>query len=80
MKERQVNEINPTEVGNSFFNGAFSNIYQQTSEEFKQLVTLEQLLELGESFNHGVKKYTLEMSNRLGKQIEQFLWLDNERE
>src|SRR5690606_5975089 len=50
------------------------------SEEFKQMVTLEQFIELGESFNLGVKQYNLEMSNRLGKHIEQFLWSDNERE
>lgn len=80
MKERQVKRIIPEEFGKVFLNGEFSAIYQQTSEEFKQLVTLEQFLELGESFNLGVKKYNLEMSNRLGKHIEQFLWLDNERE
>lgn len=58
MKEGQVKRIIPNEFGKSFLNGEFSPIYQQTSEEFKQMVTLEQLKELGESFNHGVKSIT----------------------
>ena len=71
MKERQVEGIIPEEFGQSFLNGAFSNIYQQTSDEFKQLVTFEQIIELGESFNLGVKKYSLEMTNRLFFGVEQ---------
>ena len=80
MKEGKEKRIIPDEFGKSFLNGEFSTIYQQTSKDFKQLVILEQFIELGESFNLEVKQYNLEMSNRLGKHIEQFLWLDNERE
>ncbi|MFL0363887.1 M23 family metallopeptidase [Pseudobacillus sp. 179-B 2D1 NHS] len=73
-------EVTPNDFGSRFLNGDFSAIYQQTTEEFKQLATLEQFIEYGESFNNGVETYSLEMSTNLNKYITQYLWLDNERE
>ncbi|RJS59267.1 hypothetical protein [Bacillus sp. PK3_68] len=80
MRGMQKLEVTPDDFGSRFLNGDFSAIYQQTTEEFKQLATLEQFIEYGESFNNGVETYSLEMSTNLNKYITQYLWLDNERE
>lgn len=80
LKERQDIKVTPEDFGNSFLNGEFSVIYHQTTEEFKQLATINKFIEYGESFNYGVETYNLEMSTNLNKNIKQYIWLDSKRE
>ncbi|MEI2357917.1 hypothetical protein [Mesobacillus zeae] len=72
-------KVTPENFGSSFINEAFDIIYYQTSEEFKQLVTVDQFIEYGRSFNEDVEAYNLEMSTNLNKHLKQYLWMDNER-
>lgn len=80
MAERNTFIVSPEDFGYNFLNKEFTIIYAQTTEEFKKLVSLEQFIEFGESFNSGVESYTLEMSTSLTNNITQYLWLDSERE
>lgn len=72
--------VTPAEFGHKFLNGEFALVYSQTTEEFKQLVTLTQFIEIAEPFNSGVEIYNLEMSTNLNNDITQYLWLDSRRE
>lgn len=80
MAERNTFIVSPEDFGYNFLNKEFTMIYAQTTEEFKKLVSIEQFIEFGESFNSGVESYTLEMSTSLTNNITQYLWLDNKRE
>ncbi len=79
MKKRHKIHVTPEDFGHRFLNGDFSVIYHQTIEDFKQLATIEEFIEHGESFNDGVETYNLEMSTNLKQNIKQYIWLDNER-
>ncbi|MDP5274762.1 hypothetical protein [Chengkuizengella axinellae] len=79
MKEKKAIKVTPEDFGNVFLNGGFSTIYHQTTEELKQLVTIDEFIELGQSFNHGIETYNLEMSSNLDNNIKHYIWLDSER-
>lgn len=79
MKNTYSNITGET-FGTSFLRGEFQTIYEQTMSSFKEIVTLDQFIELSSSFNLGVKHYTLEMETLLTNQLRQFLWLDNEKD
>ncbi len=81
MKENQTKKtkISPEEFGDSFLNGKFSNLYHQSTIDFQNAVSLQQLMEYGLDFNAGVKKYTLEMVTNLKEDIKQYIWFDNTR-
>ncbi|MGD6962391.1 M23 family metallopeptidase [Fictibacillus phosphorivorans] len=66
--------------GASFLKGDFQTIYEQTLRSFKEMVTLEQFIDLSSSFNLDVQHYTLENNTLLTNHLRHFLWVDNERE
>ncbi|MED1864352.1 hypothetical protein P4V41_12875 [Fictibacillus nanhaiensis] len=66
--------------GASFLKGDFQLIYEQTLSSFKEIVTLEQFIDLSSSFNLDVQHYTLENLTLLTNQLRHFLWVDNEIE
>ncbi|MGG4469936.1 M23 family metallopeptidase [Paenibacillus alvei] len=78
MKENR--RVTPEEFAHKFLDGDFLSIYSQTTEEFKQEVSFEQLKELGESFNSGVDCFSLEMKTNLNRDLTQYLWLDSSRD
>lgn len=82
MKENQaeISKVSPEDFGESFLNGMYSTLYQQTTIDFKNIVPLQQFIEYGTDFNAGVEKYTLEMVTNLIEGIKQYIWLDNARE
>ena len=47
--------ILPETFGTSFLGGQFSNIYNQSADEFRSIVSLEQFMEYGNDFNQGVE-------------------------
>ncbi|MGE7692323.1 M23 family metallopeptidase [Lysinibacillus sp. NPDC097214] len=76
---KQTTKISPEEFGEAFLNGKFSNVYHQSTVEFKNVITLDQFIEYGSDFNAMVKKYNLEMVTNLKEDIKQYVWLDNNR-
>ncbi len=79
MRNHMQDPILPEEFGESFYQGEYEAIYQQMSAELRELVTFEQLKEMGDEFNQGVVKYVLGWkSSLLG--IRQYVWLDDRRE
>lgn len=81
LKENQTEttKISPEEFGEYFLNGKYSNLYDQSTVEFQNVVPLQQLIEYGTDFNAGVKKYTLEMVTNLKEDIKQYIWFDTTR-
>ncbi|KOS68640.1 hypothetical protein AEA09_08840 [Lysinibacillus contaminans] len=80
MEEKQKEYINPDNFGNKFINREFQVIYGQTSEEFQELVTLDQFTDMAASFNSGIEYYSLECRTSLNNYVTQYLWLDDKRE
>ncbi|MGX1193094.1 M23 family metallopeptidase [Metabacillus sp. SLBN-84] len=70
-------KVVPEHFGRLFLDGEFAAVYSQTTEEFKEIATLEEFIDLGESFNEGVEAYHLEISTSLHKDMTQYVWLDN---
>ncbi|ANC77307.1 hypothetical protein ABE65_011035 [Fictibacillus phosphorivorans] len=64
--------------GAKFLKGEFQSIYNQTASNFKEMITIEQFMELTSSFNTGVQNYSLESETRLTDHLRHYLWLDNE--
>lgn len=76
----KVHSVTPENFGACFLNNDFSEIYNQTTEEFKAIITLEEFQELGETWNAGVAEYKLEMNNAFPGNLTQYIWLDEKRE
>ncbi|WP_462406585.1 M23 family metallopeptidase [Gracilibacillus sp. Marseille-QA3620] len=81
MEENQTEatKISPEEFGEAFLNGKYSILYHQFTDEFKNVISLQQFIEYGKEFNAGVQKYTLEMITNLMEDIKQYVWLDDTR-
>lgn len=81
MEEKTLmNKILAEEFGDCFLNGQFSDIYHQSTDEFKNTVTLKQFIDYAKDFNTEVKKYSLEMITGLKEDISLYFWLDNNRQ
>ncbi|WP_260858538.1 M23 family metallopeptidase [Fictibacillus phosphorivorans] len=65
--------------GAKFLKGEFQAIYNHTASNFKDMITIEQFMELSSSFNSGVQHYSLESETRLTDHLRHYLWLDNEK-
>jgi Peptidase family M23 len=65
--------------GARFLKGEFQAIYNQTANNFKEMITIEQFMELSSSFNSDVQNYSLESETRLTDHLRHFLWIDNEK-
>lgn len=66
-------------IGTRFLKGEFQAIYNQTASNFKEMITIEQFMELSSSFNFGVQNYSLVSETRLTDYLRHYLWLDNEK-
>jgi len=75
-----MNKVLPEDFGYCFLNGQFSNIYHQSTDEFKNTVNLKQFVEYAMDFNKEVKKYSLEMITSLKEDISLYIWLDSNRQ
>ncbi|KAB8135779.1 M23 family metallopeptidase [Gracilibacillus oryzae] len=71
--------ITPVNFAEQFFQKDFRLIYHQTAGPFQQLVTEEQFIDIGESFNEEVSGYILEIHTKLDKNLTHYLWLDTNR-
>lgn len=69
-------KIQPKELATVFLAGEYERIYNQASKEFKQEVSLEQLQEIGETFNKGVQGYQLQAHVPLDKNVTRYIWSD----
>lgn len=68
--------IEPEEVADVFLNGEYDRLYNQTSADFQEQVTAEQLQEIGEEFNEGVENYVFQSELTLDDNVSQFTWAD----
>lgn len=78
--EYKMINILPEAFGASFLSGQFSTIYNQSADEFRSIVSLEQFIEFGSDFNQGVEDYQLEVSTHLNEDVSQYIWLDSKKE
>ncbi|TDQ41054.1 M23 family metallopeptidase [Aureibacillus halotolerans] len=70
--------INQDSFGSYFLNGEFERIYKSMSKDLQNLITPEQLHEVGHSFNEGVESYGTALQNEfLGG--TRTLWLDESK-
>lgn len=65
--------------GARFLKGDFQAIYNQTANNFKEMIKIGQFIELSSSFNSGVQHYSLVSETRLTDHLRHFLWIDNEK-
>lgn len=63
-------------LGTYFINHEFQRIYEATSKDFQNLVTLEQFIELGAQFNEGVTGYEV-ASQTIVQGLTNMKWMDN---
>lgn len=69
----------PEEVIDIWLSEGFEKVFNATSKDFQEIVTLEQFMELSNSFNKGVKKYQLETKTIL-QNLTHYVWSDDKRE
>lgn len=74
-----VETVHPEDFGMIFLSENFEKIYQCTSKDFQQLVSLEQFVELAESFNGGVRFYQIAFKTSI-QNVDQYIWLDDQKE
>lgn len=76
-QERQVDiPIEFENLPEEFLAGNFEGVYKQTSEGFKEMVSIKQFTSLGESFNHDVKSYIL-LSQMPFQGLIEYLWISD---
>ncbi|MGM8215396.1 peptidoglycan DD-metalloendopeptidase family protein [Bacillaceae bacterium W0354] len=61
-----------------FLNNQFKDIYSQTSDDFKSMVTEDQFKRMGEDFNKGIASYHLVSTTKLGDQSE-YQWMSDDQ-
>lgn len=71
--------INPEDFGVIFQREDFEIIYRCTSNDFQQLISLGEFIELALSFNMGVKHYQIEFKSSL-QNLNHYIWLDDRKE
>ncbi|WP_338780341.1 hypothetical protein [Metabacillus sp. FJAT-52054] len=78
--EQTPNEtrFRPTEFGNLFLKGEYEKIYNQTNDEFKAQVPLDDFMHVSGEFNKGVSKYRLESTILLSGN-KQYIWTDQSK-
>jgi len=69
----------PEEVIDIWLSEGYEEVYNATSKDFQEIVTLEQFIELSKSFNKGVKNYQLETKTIL-QNLTHYAWSDDKRE
>lgn len=69
--------IKPKELAGVFLAGEYERVYQQTSKEFQQQISLQQIQEIGKSFHQGIKKYDLQASVSMEGGMTQYIWTDD---
>lgn len=71
--------MTPEEFGSYFHAGEYETIYRKTTEEFQNLISLEQFTDLARSFNEGVTSYHIEFRTNMLDSIH-YVWLDDREE
>lgn len=71
--------VTPENFGHCFGQRCYEEIYKQCGPDFKQLVTIEQFIEIASSFNQGVESYERLTTTSLGA-CTQYVWLDQRKE
>lgn len=71
--------ISPKNFGEVFLYGNHEEIYNQCVKEFKELVSLDQFIDLAITFNQEVESYQMIKKTEIGYST-QYLWLDNNKE
>ncbi len=71
--------IKPEDFGELFKSEDFKKIYECTSKDFQQLISLESFVELAASFNRGVNYYQVEFNTWLPNS-NHYVWLDDQKE
>ncbi|QVY62670.1 M23 family metallopeptidase [Cytobacillus gottheilii] len=71
--------VTPENFGEMFLYGNPEVIYEQCSNEFKELVSFQQFSELLKSFNSNVESFHLESASHLGF-VTQYVWIDERKE
>lgn len=69
----------PEEVIDTWLREGYEKVYDATSNDFQNVVTLEQFIELSTSVNKGVKNYQLETKTIL-QNLTHYVWSDDKRE
>lgn len=69
--------ISPDYLADHFLDGKFEAIYNQTSDTFKDLVTLQQFKDMGSNFNQGVEHYEV-ISNMPFQGMTEIQWLSDD--
>lgn len=69
----------PEEVIDIWLREGYEKVYDATSNDFQNVVTLEQFIELSTSVNKGVKNYQLETKTIL-QNLTHYVWSDDKRE
>lgn len=76
MRLHKDEVVEPDEFGNRFLHGDFESIYYQCTRDFRELVSVEDFIELAQSSNRGVVNYRLIAETSMGK-FKHCLWLDD---
>ncbi len=76
-EEMNTEPVSPDEFTNQFLDGDFERLYNQTSSEFQSIVTLDEFVELGESFNANVNNYEL-ISEVPIQNMQEYQWISDQ--
>lgn len=77
--ERAVDMIQPEDFGRAFLAERYEEIYYQTSAEFQEQVTLDQLVSLAAAFNQDVTEY-IKLSQVPFNDLTEYTWTDEHGE
>ncbi|MFF5994904.1 M23 family metallopeptidase [Lysinibacillus sp. KU-BSD001] len=78
MRNTYHQPIDPEQFGTHFYQGDYEMIYDQAITPFRELVSLEQFVELAASFNQGVASYQLAYRISIESLIH-YVWLDDQK-
>ncbi len=74
----EIDPISPEEFIIRFQENEYAFIYEHMTEEYRSSISLDDLVELSEPFNQGVKEYYLEATMPFGGKYK-YTWLDDQR-
>ncbi|SES25241.1 Peptidase family M23 [Gracilibacillus ureilyticus] len=72
--------VTPENFGEQFNQNHFRQMYKQTREPFKKMVSQDEFITQARAFNRDVAAYHLEMKTKLDAYLIQYVWLDSNRE
>lgn len=66
------------DVADAFLNEEYKQLYNQTSKQFQNEVTMEEFKDIGNKFNEGVDGYLFQSELLMGNNITQYTWVNEE--